>query len=90
MHHLVFTIGVPLDKIASYFSQLCKPGGTLVLEFVPFEDSQVQRLLAARDVSDIDYSGESCIDAFSRFFSLELQYQLKDSYREMFVFKRRQ
>lgn len=45
VHHLAISNNVPLADIAKYFREL---GRWLVIEFVPKEDSQVQRMLASR------------------------------------------
>lgn len=88
IHHLVFTAGIPMYKIAEYFSKLLRPGGVLLLEFVPLEDSQVQRLLAARSNVFPDYNLQGCLDAFKGRFSLISRHEIKDSLRTMLVLER--
>lgn len=63
-HHLVMTAGIPFPQIASWFSRIIRPGGALVVEFVPKEDSQVMRMLAARQDIFGDYSCETFLAAF--------------------------
>ena len=46
IHHLAITNNLPFDKIAGFFSKLCK---SLIVEFVPKSDSNVQRLLSRRE-----------------------------------------
>jgi len=46
VHHVAIGNNVPLDRIAAWLAAL---GRTLVIEFVPKSDSQVQRLLASRE-----------------------------------------
>ena len=68
VHHLVITAGIPLNRIAEYFARLLRSGGTLILEFVPKGDSQIERLLAVRkDVFD-DYSADGLRQAFDPYF----------------------
>lgn len=88
IHHLTLGAGIPLYKVASYFHRLLRAGGVLVLEFVPFEDSQVQRLMAARTNVFTDYSLEGCLAAFSRCFTLESTQTIRDSSRTILVFRK--
>lgn len=46
VHHLAIGNNVPFARIAQFLRRLCR---TLLIEFVPKDDSQVQRLLAARE-----------------------------------------
>ena len=46
IHHLAIGNNTPLDCIAEFLAQV---GNSLVVEFVPKEDSQLQRMLAFRD-----------------------------------------
>ncbi len=46
IHHLVISNNVPLARAASFFAQLST---YVIIEFVPKEDGQVQRLLASRE-----------------------------------------
>ncbi len=45
IHHLAISNNLPLELIADFFA---KVGEWLIIEFVPKEDSQVQRLLSSR------------------------------------------
>jgi ribosomal protein L11 methylase PrmA len=86
VHHLAITNNVPLPQIAEFFSQLA---GRLVVEFVPKEDSQVQRLLAARkDIFD-DYTLEGFKKAFSQYYKIETEQAVNETARTMFLMKRR-
>jgi hypothetical protein len=63
--------------------------GRLVVEFVPKEDSQVQRLLAARkDIFD-DYTLEGFKKAFSQYYKIETEQAVNETARTMFLMKRR-
>lgn len=53
IHHLAITNNVPLTKIIALFHSLVLD--CLIIEFVPKEDSQVQRLLATREDIFTDY-----------------------------------
>jgi len=89
IHHLVFAAGLPLDKTAEYFHHLLTYDGLLVLEFVPQEDSQVQRLLAARNNFYPTYSIQTCIAEYSRYFDLLEQHRIEESLRTILVFKKK-
>jgi len=89
IHHLVQGAGIPLEKVAPYFASLLRQGGTLILEFVPWEDSQVQRLMAARHNVFPNYTLEGCIAAFQEAsFTLREQSSLADSLRTLLIFTR--
>ena len=89
VHHLVITAEIPLRHIARYFSGLLNEGGLLILEFVPKEDSQTQRLLAVRkDVHD-DYHLDGMRAAFSEFFHEIETVSVPDSLRTLHIFHRR-
>ncbi len=88
-HHLYFTCGVNFSEQAEFFNRSLKSGSHLVLEFVPREDSQVERMLAARDDIFDDYSFEDFKANFSKYFDeLEL-FEIKDSLRKCFFFVKR-
>jgi hypothetical protein len=90
IHHLVHGAGIPLDKVAHCFAALLEEGGTLILEFGPWEDSQVQRLMAARQNVFPDYTLEGCVAAFRKeHFILQEQFSLADSLRTLLVFTRK-
>jgi len=90
IHHLVQDAGIPLGKVARYFASLLRQDGTLILEFVPWEDSQVQRMMAARQNVFPDYTLEGCIAAFQEeHFILREQFSLTDSLRTLLVFTRK-
>ena len=89
IHHLVLGAGIPLEKVAHYFASLQRQGGTLILEFVPWEDSQVQRLMAARQNVFPNYTLEGCIAAFTDAnFILREQFSITDSLRTLLIFTR--
>jgi hypothetical protein len=53
IHHLAISNNVPLPRIAAYLSSLCR---SLIIEFVPKGDSQVERLLRTREDIFPDYT----------------------------------
>ena len=67
IHHLSISHNLPFAYLAELFSQLAR---TLIIEFVPKSDSQVQRLLASREDIFPDYDLPSFQAAFSAFFDV--------------------
>lgn len=85
VHHLAIANNVPLAAIARTMAGL---GNTVVLEFVPKEDSQVQRLLRSREDIFDQYTLQGCIAAFSEWFTLREQLSVPGSQRTILVFQR--
>jgi len=85
VHHLAISNNVPLQLIASYCASLCN---WLIIEFVPKQDSQVQRLLATR--ADIfDRYEVACFESeFKRHFELVRKSAIQDSSRLLYLMKR--
>jgi len=81
IHHLAIGNNVPLERIAAFLARL---GKNLVIEWVPKEDSQVQRLLASRDDVFPDYSENGFVDAFSSHFEVERREPIRESRRVLY------
>jgi hypothetical protein len=67
IHHLAISNNAPLVRVAEFFSKLCK---NLVIEFVPKEDSQVQKLLVSREDIFPNYHRTGFEEAFASYFSI--------------------
>lgn len=87
VHHLAIANNVPLDRLARLFHRLAN---TLVIEFVPKEDSQVQRLLASRDDIFPQYTIDEFAGAFSRLFEITDREPVTGSLRTLFAMRRRE
>jgi ribosomal protein L11 methylase PrmA len=86
VHHLAIGHNVPFDRIAAYLAQLCR---TLAIEFVPKDDSQVQRMLASRvDIFD-GYTQEQFERAFAAFFDILAVTPVRDSLRSLYLMRQR-
>ncbi|KTD11592.1 hypothetical protein Lgra_1050 [Legionella gratiana] len=85
IHHLAISNNVPLDRIADYFSRL---GEYLIIEFVPKEDSQVQRLLASRTDIFSDYHLERFKKVFSKHYTILEEKTIRETHRTIFLMKR--
>ncbi len=62
VHHLALSNNVPLARIADFMRRIAP---TLIIEFVPKEDSQTQRLLSRRKDIFPDYTPAGFEDAFA-------------------------
>lgn len=85
IHHLCIGNNVSLGMAADLFADL---GEYLILEFVPKEDSQVQRMLTTRADIFPDYSLEGLSKAFSRRYECLEVVAIPDSIRSVVLFKK--
>jgi hypothetical protein len=86
IHHLAISNNLPFDKIASYFSKFSP---YLIIEFVPKEDSQVQKLLSTRkDIFD-KYNEEEFKKSFSKYYKILKEEPIKGSKRILYLLKRK-
>lgn len=86
IHHLAISNNVPLERVAGFLSEICN---SLIIEFVPKQDSQVQRLLATREDIFDRYDLEGFEEAFSRFFVLVDSERIGQSERTIYCMKKR-
>ncbi len=68
VHHLAISNNVPLLKLVHFLSQV---GKSLVVEFVPKGDSQVDKLLATREDMFDDYHEAGFENALRAYFTIE-------------------
>jgi hypothetical protein len=86
VHHLAIGNNVPLPQVASFLADL---GRWVIIEFVPKSDSQVKRLLAARDDIFSDYNVEGFERAFSGAFELRRHEPIAESERTLYLWEKR-
>ena len=87
VHHLAIGHNVPLGKVAEFFARACK---TLIVEFVPKEDSQVKRMLATRkDIFD-DYHLAGFESAFEPRFERLAREPIPGTQRTLYLLRRRE
>ncbi len=86
IHHLAISNNLPIYKIAGFLSLACS---SLIIEFIPKEDSQVQRLLATREDIFPDYSQQAFEDEFRKYFKIEATEKIKGSKRTMYLMKKK-
>jgi ribosomal protein L11 methylase PrmA len=86
VHHLAIANNVPLDRIAEFFSRI---GNSLIIEFVPKSDTQVQKLLMNRHDIFRDYTEEHFEKAFSTYFDILNKEPLKPTFRILYFMKKK-
>jgi hypothetical protein len=86
IHHIVISNNVPMAKVASFLARLAS---TLIIEFVPKEDSQVRRLLATREDIFPDYDIGHFEAAFAVHFDIIDERSIKGTERTLYVMTRK-
>jgi hypothetical protein len=86
IHHLVISNNTPFEKIVQFLKDACK---SLIIEFVPKNDVQVQRLLSSRQDVFPDYKQECFEKALSRHFLILESATLLDTKRIIYLMRRR-
>jgi len=86
IHHLAIANNVPLSKIADFFYKLSP---WLIIEFVPKEDSQVQKLLATRKDIFPTYTNSGFKKAFEKQFIIDETIEIPNTKRTLYCMKRR-
>jgi hypothetical protein len=86
VHHLAIGANVPLASIAAFFARVCR---SLIVEFVPKSDSQIQRMLAFREDVFDDYTQEAFERAFDAFFKVVRFVPIDGTLRGLYLMERR-
>ena len=86
VHHLAISNNVPLPMVAAHFAKI---GGHLIIEFVPKEDSQVQKLLATRKDIFPDYNKQNFEAACRQYFTIEQIADIQGSVRTLYQMRNR-
>jgi len=86
IHHLAISNNLPLYKIAEFFGNLCK---SLIIEFVPKNDSQVQRLLVSREDIFDEYTEDNFKIEFKKIFNIVEMVPVTDSKRTIYLMEKR-
>jgi ribosomal protein L11 methylase PrmA len=84
VHHLAIGRNVPLPHLARWMARLSP---VAIVEFVPKEDPQAQRLLRSRRDVFPDYASGAFEDAFARSFRLEAREVLPSSGRVLYLWR---
>jgi ribosomal protein L11 methylase PrmA len=84
VHHLAIGNNVPLGRIAEFFHGVCR---SLIIEFVPKSDSQVERLLASRQDIFPGYTRQGFEGAFASYFEQQMCAPVSGSERMLYLFE---
>ena len=82
IHHLAISNNVPLESVAEFFKDICK---FLIIEFVPKNDSRVQRLLTTREDIFPYYTKDYFERAFGIYFKIEKIKPVPNSERILYL-----
>ena len=85
IHHLCISNNVPLGDLAGFLSKICK---SLIIEFVPKSDIQVQRLFQTRKDIFHDYTQQSFEKEFIKYFNIACSEKLQDTERTIYMMHR--
>jgi hypothetical protein len=86
IHHISISNNVPFEKIAIFLAELCRQ--SLIIEFVPKSDSQVQRLLRSREDIFVNYDRDHFEKAFTQYFSIERAELIEGSERVLYLMRK--
>ena len=85
IHHLAISNNVPLKRIAAFFAQLSP---WLITEFIPKQDSQVQKLLTTRTDIFPSYTPEGFQQAFGHYFHIHEEEKITGTERVLFLMEK--
>lgn len=83
IHHLSISNNLPFKNVADFFSRIVSK--SLVIEFVPKSDSQVQRLLRTRKDIFTNYNQDFFEKEFSKFFKIDRFIKVDNSDRVLYL-----
>jgi SAM-dependent methyltransferase len=86
VHHLAIANNVPLPRVAEFFHRLAP---SLIVEFVPKGDPQVQRLLATREDIFPDYTPAGFERSFAARWNISRTERIAGSERVLYLMRRR-
>ena len=86
IHHIAISNNVPLPRVAEFLAAIAN---TLIIEFVPKEDSQVERLLATRKDIFPDYTFEGFERAFKERFDVLEKHAIDGTSRVLYAMRKR-
>lgn len=86
IHHLAISNNTPFEKIAEFFSKL---GQHLIIEFVPKDDSQVQRLLRTREDVFGNYNETKFEKEFGKYFQIKQKIKINGTERSLYLMEKK-
>lgn len=84
IHHLVIGNNVPLEETAKFFANISRH---LIIEFVPREDSQVQKMLETREDIFENYNIKHFRESFAKHFHIVDETVIEGSNRTVFLMR---
>ncbi len=87
IHHLAISNNLPFFKIVNFYSSICR---WLIIEFIPKDDSQVQRLLSTRKDIFTDYDKKNFEKEFSKDFKIIRIEKIKNSKRLLYFMRKKE
>jgi len=82
VHHLAISNNLPFSRLVDFFSSICK---WLIIEFIPKDDSQVQRLLSTRKDIFTNYDKNNFEKEFSKAFNIIRAEKIIGSKRTLYL-----
>lgn len=86
VHHFAISNNLPFERISWFLSLI---GRDLIIEFIPKQDSQAQRLLFSRKDIFVDYNKKNFEEAFSLYFKILESEEIKRSGRTIYFMRKR-
>jgi ribosomal protein L11 methylase PrmA len=86
IHHLAISNNLPFKKIAHFLYKICN---SLIIEFIPKNDSQVQRLLSTREDIFPNYTQQFFEEEFARYFNLVSCERIIGSERTLYLMEKK-
>ena len=86
VHHLAISNNVPLNRVAEFFATC---GEWLIIEFIPKNDSQVQKLFRSRQDIFNNYTREGFEKAFGHWYTTQASSAVLDSERWLYLMRRK-
>lgn len=86
IHHLAISNNLPLVEIASFLKNICL---SLIVEFIPKSDSNVQKLLLLRKDIFPNYTLGDFTREFSKHFTIKSSVKIRNSQRVLFLMVRK-
>jgi len=84
IHHLAISNNTPLNKIADFLAEICN---FLLIEFVPKNDPQVQKMLLAREDIFTDYNQQAFENEFGWRFTILDSIKINNSERILYLMR---
>lgn len=85
IHHLAIANNLSLEKLAEFYAEI---SNKCIIEFIPKEDSQVQKLLMSREDVFANYNVETFERAFEKYFQIVRKCPIPGSLRVLYLMEK--